>query len=290
MHDISFVVPSYNRAAQTKAAVESILAQDVRAQIIVVDDASDDGAALEQMFAGDSHIRLVRRQKNGGAAAARNTGLEHVTAPIISFLDSDDCLLPGTLGTRMAMAMSAGMGDRTSATVYACGWQETGRSSRKRYPRPSRSRSDFFSACWFAPGSAILAPASLFHREQEHFDARLRRLEDFDFFARKAIDGLMLATQPVLGVQINTSYTALGNDVFKAADLIEDKMAAYRAENRITRREQAAVKAYLAYERAAAYSWAGKKTQATVSLLKSLAYKPRTTLFPGPGWDDAPSL
>jgi glycosyltransferase involved in cell wall biosynthesis len=87
---VSVVIPTYNRAAGVRKAVESVLAQTVTGlEVIVVDDGSSDdtGKTLREAF-GD-RIRYYA-QANQGASVARNGGIEQARGEWIAFLDSDD--------------------------------------------------------------------------------------------------------------------------------------------------------------------------------------------------------
>lgn len=84
-------MPVYNRAHLVPRVVGSICAQTYRnLEIIIVDDCSTD--AIEDAVAAinDPRIRLLRHQKNGGVAVARNTGVAAATADWVAFHDSDD--------------------------------------------------------------------------------------------------------------------------------------------------------------------------------------------------------
>lgn len=86
---ISVVIPTYNRAAEIAAAVDSVLAQTLSPhEVIVVDDGSTDATA-EVLAPLLDRIRLVRKP-NGGASSARNRGVIEATGDWIAFLDSDD--------------------------------------------------------------------------------------------------------------------------------------------------------------------------------------------------------
>jgi len=94
---ISVIVPVYNVAAYLPQSLESILSQDYEAlEVILIDDGStdDSGAICDAFAARDPRVRVIHR-KNGGAAAAKNTGLAIATGEYLSFVDSDDYLEPG---------------------------------------------------------------------------------------------------------------------------------------------------------------------------------------------------
>jgi glycosyltransferase involved in cell wall biosynthesis len=95
---VSTIIPVYNRAAQLREAVASVLAQDWRPiEILIVDDGStDDTPAAAQALATDHRdiIRVVS-QPNGGPGAARESGRLAAAGEFIQYLDSDDVLLPG---------------------------------------------------------------------------------------------------------------------------------------------------------------------------------------------------
>jgi CDP-glycerol glycerophosphotransferase len=92
--DVSVVVIVYNDARRLPAAVDSILDQTLRnLEVIIVDDRSTDNTweVVQQLAAKDSRIRPFRLDKNsGGCSRPRNVGLDHVRAPYVLFVDSDD--------------------------------------------------------------------------------------------------------------------------------------------------------------------------------------------------------
>lgn len=99
----SVVIPTYNRAALVRRAIESALMQSLPPrEVIVVDDGStDDTEAILSEFG--KRIRYVQ-QSNQGCSAARNCGVANSASDWIAFLDSDDCWAPEHL-ERMADAI-----------------------------------------------------------------------------------------------------------------------------------------------------------------------------------------
>lgn len=100
--DISVVLATYDRRHSLPRAIASVLAQDARFELIVVDDASRDGTVDYLATLTDPRIRVIVADRNAGPSAARNLGLHAARAGIVAFLDSDDAFLPGRLGVPLA--------------------------------------------------------------------------------------------------------------------------------------------------------------------------------------------
>ena len=98
--DVSVLVAAWNAEATIGRAVRSALDQrDIGVEVIVVDDASDDGTAacLASLAAAEPNLRVLRQPRNTGPAAARNRALDLATAPWITILDADDTMAPDRL-------------------------------------------------------------------------------------------------------------------------------------------------------------------------------------------------
>ncbi len=93
---IDIIIPVYNGRKHLRQAVDSAL-ECTGSRVILVDDGSTDGtAALCDGLAKQERVTVIHRE-NGGASAARNTGLDAAKAEFVTFLDADDALLPGAL-------------------------------------------------------------------------------------------------------------------------------------------------------------------------------------------------
>lgn len=89
---ISAVIPAYNSAETLGTAIESVLAQTVPVdQIIVVDDGSRDHTS--EVARSYSAVHLIR-QANAGPGPARNRAVEEATGEWLAFLDADDAWVP----------------------------------------------------------------------------------------------------------------------------------------------------------------------------------------------------
>ncbi|MDR3091047.1 MAG: glycosyltransferase [Clostridiales bacterium] len=93
---ISIIVPVYNVEKYLRECVESIMNQTYkRLEILLIDDGSKDtsGFICDEYAEKDARIQVVH-QKNGGVAAARNTGLDLAKGLYIMCVDSDDYVAP----------------------------------------------------------------------------------------------------------------------------------------------------------------------------------------------------
>jgi glycosyltransferase involved in cell wall biosynthesis len=87
---VSVVIPTFNRAAALKNALDSLIKQDYSSyEVIVIDDSSTDSTA-RLLKSYEKPVRVLRTKRNKGAAAARNLGLKHAKGEYIAFMD-DDC-------------------------------------------------------------------------------------------------------------------------------------------------------------------------------------------------------
>lgn len=93
---VSVVIPTFNRAALLRLAIETALRQTFRDfEVLVVDDGStDDTPAVAHEY--DGRIRYFR-QPNRGVNAARNVAVRQARGEYIALLDSDDLWLPYAL-------------------------------------------------------------------------------------------------------------------------------------------------------------------------------------------------
>ena len=88
---VSVIMPAYNGEKYIGKAIESVLAQRVPLELLVIDDCSTDGTELAVMkYMESGNIRYIRNEKNLGAAGSRNRGVKEARGKYIAFLDADD--------------------------------------------------------------------------------------------------------------------------------------------------------------------------------------------------------
>ena len=102
---VSIVTPAYRAASYIGDTIACVQSQTYsRWEMLIVDDCSpDDTPEVARAAAdGDSRIRIIRQESNGGPAAARNRALAEARGDWVAFLDSDDLWLPRKLQRQIA--------------------------------------------------------------------------------------------------------------------------------------------------------------------------------------------
>jgi glycosyltransferase involved in cell wall biosynthesis len=187
---ISVIIPTYNRAALLRRAIDSVYAQEgvgelFDVEILVIDDGSTDTTpAVASSYAG---LRYIRPSANKGTSGARNVGLDAAVGEYVAFLDDDDSWLPWKL-RRQLQALE----ERSEVSlVYG---QEVKRSDRAVWvwPDPQDSPSG-----WMHRSLLLTCPVNtssvLIRRSHVEavgrFDERLRCWEDYDMWLRLSLQG-----------------------------------------------------------------------------------------------------
>jgi glycosyltransferase involved in cell wall biosynthesis len=180
---VTIVITTYNHAQFLDDAIESVKAQTVSVdEIIVVDDGSqDDPAAVVRRH---PEVRLIA-QPNQGLSAARNTGLHAAHSEFIAFLDADDRLQPRMVETNLRQFKA----NPDCAFVYGT-WAYVDEAGQLMREIPLRALgSDAYAA--LLRGNLIGMHGTVLYRralllEEGGFDASLRASEDYDIYLRLA--------------------------------------------------------------------------------------------------------
>jgi hypothetical protein len=184
---ISVVMPAWKRPEKVQRAVQSVMQQEFSHwELIIVDDASPEPMEAPLREAGvldDPRVRLLRHSINGGGSAARNTGIQHATAPWVALLDADDLWLPGKL-TSDADFARLHEGERCFG--FGQFWVDTGTARRTSVPAQREQVEQLDEFMFVDRGamqtSSLLVPTWL--ARECPFDPTLRRLQDWDFVLR----------------------------------------------------------------------------------------------------------
>lgn len=105
---ISVVVVSYNAGNFLDECVRAVLSSTLPVQLLICDNASDDGSMerLERAFGNDERLLILRNSENLGFAKASNRAIRHATADLVALLNPDCFVSPDTL-ERLCRAMAA---------------------------------------------------------------------------------------------------------------------------------------------------------------------------------------
>lgn len=195
---LTVIVPLYQSVTTVAETVRSALADEVDGgiEVVVVDDGSTDGGPrmVGEIVRRDGRVRMVNR-KNGGLAAARNTGIAQARGEWLRFLDADDLAVDG--GAARLIGFAEHRGHRA-----ACGAQELiderGEPMGRTLPALAGAdgtigMSEFLESNRCGVGTVVI------HRDalgSERFDESLRVCEDWELWSRLTAGGLRLGVLP----------------------------------------------------------------------------------------------
>jgi glycosyltransferase involved in cell wall biosynthesis len=224
---VSALIPTYNRRAQVLRAIDSVLAQTLPVdEIIVVDDGSTDGSAEAIRSRYGSRVELLR-QENAGVASARSRGLREAHGEWIALLDSDDVWLPTKI-ERQLEALAA-LGDEFGVCFTDCTYdgnpdrklsvfQEIGFENAPRFG-PLEEPAKYIMAerePFYTPSLLILR--SLL-QEPHGFDDAMVVREDTDVFFRLSFKTqFCFVSEPLVRIDRSPSRAVALCDIFVTRD------------------------------------------------------------------------
>lgn len=96
---LSVVIPVHNEEASIAAVVDEVLAAIPAAEVIIVDDGSDDAtwSAIVAVVERAPRVRAIRLRRRSGKSAALRVGVDAARAPLIATLDGDGQDVPAEL-------------------------------------------------------------------------------------------------------------------------------------------------------------------------------------------------
>jgi glycosyltransferase involved in cell wall biosynthesis len=220
---VTAVVSTYNRAAYIGEAVDSLLAQTLAPQrvLVVMDGCTDDTPAVLARFG--SRIDVISRP-NGGKAQALNAALPLVKTEFCWFFDDDDAAYPDALEKLLAplradpnLAFSFGHYDaaRTTGNLQEAELRKNGFPYADESSAQLRLRLLRFSA--FQLCAALVRTQTI--RQVGGFDERLHRSQDYDLLIRLALAGdFAYCGSPVLIVRQHAGLRGSSMSPHAAAD------------------------------------------------------------------------
>ena len=115
---VSVIIPVFNVYSYLEECIISVINQSYKnLEIILIDDGSTDGSEklCDVYSEKDDRIQVIH-QENQGLSAARNAGLEVAKGEYISFLDSDDLIMPKAIESMVKEIVS------TRSDIVCCGF------------------------------------------------------------------------------------------------------------------------------------------------------------------------
>ncbi|MEU1816745.1 glycosyltransferase family 2 protein [Streptomyces roseifaciens] len=242
MVKLSVIVPFFNVQTFAPDVLRSLRAnarEDF--EFILVDDRSTDGtpALLERAGRELPGAVVVRHERNGGLATARNTGLDAARGEYLTFLDGDDWLAPGYYAQLVPFIEELDVDFVRTDHVQCTGRTRTvqrvphGRRGVVLDPRGAilpadRSTSVDYPYAWAGIYHRRLLDAGLLH-----FTDGLRTAEDRPWIWRLHREARTFAVAGLLGVfyrrGVATSLTQIGDvrqlDFLRAFDQVIEETA-----------------------------------------------------------------
>jgi glycosyltransferase involved in cell wall biosynthesis len=182
---VSVYIPTRNRIATLRKAVDSVLAQTHAAvELIVVNDASTDGTEdyLKAKAARDNRLIYFSNSTPKGAPASRNIAIRASTGTFVTGLDDDDEFLSCRIAAFLDYWRLLTVTGLNPACLYAQDiWLNNGSQSLVTRKRSSVSVAEIFEYNYI--GNQVFAPRAHFV-EAGFFDERMPAWQDLEFFIR----------------------------------------------------------------------------------------------------------
>jgi len=188
---VSVVIPAYNCGRFIGDALDSVVDQNYPAlEVLVVDDGSTD-ETCDVVARYGSTVTLIK-QRNAGAAVARNEGMQRARGKYVALLDADDLWLPGKLRLQVDYL------ERHPDVAMSCTrWHLLHPDAAGRYPvertvAPETAPVDAKCAGWvycaLLLDCEVWTSTVVMRRELREriggFDSELRRGQDYDYWLR----------------------------------------------------------------------------------------------------------
>ncbi len=203
---VAVIVPSRDRPGPLAACLRALEAQTATSfEIVVVDDASRDAAAVAAVVAASPRARLVRGEGRG-PAAARNLGARSTDATVLCFTDDDCRPGPGWIAA-MAGCFAGGAEAVAGPTRNGRPADVVAAASQTVTNHLSEASLDADGHLGFAPTSNVACRAEV-HRAlpfDESFP--LAAGEDRDWCSRLAEAGVALVHEPSAWVDHHQDLT-----------------------------------------------------------------------------------
>jgi len=192
---VDVVVPTNRVSPYLESALASVVAQTyANWRLVVVDDGSGRGDELERIVDRVDGARILHRE-NGGAAAARNTGIADGTGEVVAFLDDDDVWPPGRL-EELVRALER---DRGAVGAFGDGVDIDDRGvAFDSWHTPQATSAEYLRGAVPIPRITTLAVRRSAFDDAGTFDEAFGLSQDTEFTLRLLRHGRLVSTGTVL--------------------------------------------------------------------------------------------
>ena len=184
MPHVTVVMAAFNAGRFLTEGIVSVLTQTYHDfELIVVDDASTDETSLVLQKFDDPRLRIIRHERNLGAASSRNEALLAARGELIAIMDADDVCAPTRLEKQVKF-----LDDNPTIGLVGCGVyeiiDETGRLlCTSSLPNENDAIQQAIMEWWCFLHSSIMFRKSLYERVGG-YRAVFEPAEDQDFVLR----------------------------------------------------------------------------------------------------------
>ncbi len=205
--EVSVVIPAYNQLGYTLRCLAALgpALENVRAEVIVVDDGSTD--ATPRLLAPIPGLRFLRSERNQGFLRACNMAARHARGDYLHLLNNDTLPLPGSVqALRETFSLFPRAGLVGSMLIYPSGllqeaggivWEDGSAWNYGRHKEAERPEFGYVRAADYCSGASIMLPRALWE-ELGGFDERFAPAyyEDTDLAFRVRQAGRDVLYQP----------------------------------------------------------------------------------------------
>ncbi len=183
----SIIIPTYNRANFIKSTVYSILMQTyANFEIIIVDDGSTDNTreVIEEIKDHRIHYYLKANEER---AIARNFGTSKAKGDYITFLDSDDFLMPNMLNEALKECRKTGQPEWFHIRYKITDENDVTIAEKEIYKKNTDPNKRLFYEGNFLSCIGVFLRKDIALQNQFNTDRRLILSEDHELWLRLAV-------------------------------------------------------------------------------------------------------
>jgi glycosyltransferase involved in cell wall biosynthesis len=297
--EVSVVIPTRNRWRRLVASAlpSALLQEDVRLEVLVVDDGSSDTMPPDSPALAHPLVRVLAQPASRGAAAARNAGVAAARGDWVAFLDDDDLWSPRKLRLQIDAAKAAHASFSFAGVLVVDEQRHVLRVLEPPAPaglaKQLRERYVIPAGC-----SNVVVRRSLLE-EVGGFDERLSFLADWDLWLRLADAGEAAACREPLVGYVNHD----GSMIFGDARRLRAEIELFFEKHGDVTADPSRFSAWIAWEarrsgrraRAARmYLWAAWRYRTSLHVVRAIAAllaprpraaaPPEVQIDPKPAW------